>query len=287
MLAKRIGGLVVIRSARAGDEAAIDDFLSNHAETSMFLRSNLAAHGLFEQTHGHGTKYYLQFRDSRISAVFGRTNDGFMMCQTPDASPGLWLEFARILNGRSVSGMTGQADQVAMALQALGFSGDDFQLNASQPLYHLHLSQMPDSPPADIRPAEPADKEILEPWFAAYLRDTGLVSDENSASKAARIQAESAIGSNHLRLLIEHGEPRAMTSFNAQVADMVQVGGVFVPPEFRNLGYGRKIVAAHLAQTHRQGTTRAILFANNMAAARAYEGIGFRHIGTYRIAMQY
>lgn len=32
-------------------------------------------------------------------------------------------------------------------------------------------------------------------------------------------------------------------------------------------------------------TTRAVLFANNAAAARAYEAIGFNRIGQYRVAL--
>ncbi|MEO9684847.1 MAG: N-acetyltransferase, partial [Tateyamaria sp.] len=49
--------------------------------------------------------------------------------------------------------------------------------------------------------------------------------------------------------------------------------------------YGGQVIAAHLAQARDRGINRAILFAANRAAARAYEAIGFRHIGAYRVAL--
>ena len=76
-----------------------------------------------------------------------------------------------------------------------------------------------------------------------------------------------------------------MTSLNAQVADTVQVGGVYVPPGMRGQGLGGAVVAAQLAELRSQGTRLAILFAANVPAARAYERIGFRHIGSYEIAL--
>ena len=65
----------------------------------------------------------------------------------------------------------------------------------------------------------------------------------------------------------------------------MQVGGVFVPPAHRGRGHGGAIVAAQLQELQKTGTQTAILFAANNVAARAYERIGFRHIGTYALAM--
>jgi len=76
-----------------------------------------------------------------------------------------------------------------------------------------------------------------------------------------------------------------MTSFNAELPDMVQVGGVYTPPEFRNRGYARLAVALHLDAARKTGVTRAILFASGDAAARAYRAIGFRQTGHYTITV--
>ncbi len=74
-----------------------------------------------------------------------------------------------------------------------------------------------------------------------------------------------------------------MTNFNAALPAIVQVGGVYTPPDFRGQGYARRAVALHLEQAREAGVREAILFAANPAASRAYEAIGFTQIGGYRI----
>jgi predicted GNAT family acetyltransferase len=72
-----------------------------------------------------------------------------------------------------------------------------------------------------------------------------------------------------------------MTGFNAALPDIVQIGSVYTPPEFRGQGHARRALALHLAQARDQGVTTAILFASGPAAVRAYQSIGFRQIGEY------
>ncbi len=76
-----------------------------------------------------------------------------------------------------------------------------------------------------------------------------------------------------------------MSGFNARIAEVVQVGGVYTPPELRSRGYGRCAVAASLRDTRSAGARRAILFTDvdNHPAIRVYESLGFRRIGNYRI----
>ena len=47
---------------------------------------------------------------------------------------------------------------------------------------------------------------------------------------------------------------------------------------------GREVTRALLAEARDNGARQAVLFANNDAAARAYQAIGFRQVGWYRIA---
>ncbi len=57
------------------------------------------------------------------------------------------------------------------------------------------------------------------------------------------------------------------------------------PPELRGRGYARAAVALHLAEARDAGVPRAILFAANEAAARAYRAIGFRPGGYMRMML--
>ena len=81
------------------------------------------------------------------------------------------------------------------------------------------------------------------------------------------------------------GEPLAMTSFNAILPDMVQIGNVYAPPELRRRGHARDAVAQHLARARVAGVKRAILFASGPAASRAYEAIGFRQVGHFTLLL--
>ena len=60
-----------------------------------------------------------------------------------------------------------------------------------------------------------------------------------------------------------------------------------VAPELRRRGYARAVVASSLLDARAEGTDKAILFTgeNNVAAQKAYESLGFRHIGHYRLVL--
>ncbi len=87
------------------------------------------------------------------------------------------------------------------------------------------------------------------------------------------------------RLLIKDDKVLAMTAFNARLPDMVQIGGGYTPPEYRNRGLARRAVATLLREVQGEGVKTAILFASGAPACRAYEAIGFRQIGRYGLAI--
>jgi len=75
----------------------------------------------------------------------------------------------------------------------------------------------------------------------------------------------------------------AYTGFNARLPDMVQVGGVYTPPELRGRGYARCVVAGALQSALSTGASRAVLFTpeSNLPARCAYESVGFEVVGDY------
>lgn len=282
MTGVKTGGL---RRATSLDIAPMDAFLSQHAATSMFLRSNLAQHGTDDTTHPHGTTFFLVEDTDGIAAVFGVTNSGYLMAQAPWADASQWAAFARRLGGTSVCGMTGVPEQVQACLAACGVSQGPWQLVADEPLYHLSLSDLVDLD-ADVRAPVASDAPMLENWFTAYETDTGMARPADAPTDSARARAAAAIHAPNLVILEEAGTPVAMAAVNAQVADMVQIGGVFTPDALRGRGYARRAVAGLLRRcVVRDGATQSVLFANNAAAAHAYEALGYRLIGTYRVAL--
>ena len=83
----------------------------------------------------------------------------------------------------------------------------------------------------------------------------------------------------------EQGAPVAYSAFNARLPEIVQVGGVWTPPDRRGRGYARAVVAGSLLEARAEGVRRAVLFTSNPMARRAYEALGFRKIGEYGLVI--
>ncbi|MCA0944677.1 hypothetical protein LCM08_07120 [Salipiger pacificus] len=274
----------MIRRALPADAAALEAFLSQHAETSMFLRGNIAVAGLGESADRFATEVYVWSERDAIRAVFGRTRRGDVICQAQGAPTEAFRAYAEIIDTQPVTVISGPPEQTAALIAALGYGDAAFRLNQVEPLYRLELATLPDR--ADvIRPPGPEDASLLADWFFDYGIDIQATAANQAARQAARERAEYCIAKGSLRLLIEQGQPVAMSDFNAEVAELVQLGGVFVPRALRDGGRGRRVVQCHLLEARNRGIRTAVLFANNPAAARAYEAIGFEHIGGYRVAV--
>lgn len=274
----------MIRPARAGEEPAIEAFLARHAETSMFLRANLAQFGLFDRQTPHATEYWLAGAMG-IEAVLGLSNSGFLMTQAPKGSEALWRAFAAEVAGRKLAGITGETTQVHAAKRALGLMDAAFGMDEPQPLYRLSLDRLilPDAPGV-LRPPVEVDRGLLTRWMRGYAQELHMTSPAR-LDQEAQDRTDRALTGGDVRLLELDGEPVAMTAINARLPGMVQIGGVYTPPHLRGRGLARQAVALHMQEERDGGTQTAILFASGPAACRAYEAIGFQHIGSYALAI--
>lgn len=275
----------MLRQARPGDEDAIEAFLADHAETSMFLLSNLRDFGLAGDCDDPRTTTYWLAGDP-IIAVFGLSKAGFGMCQAPDASDNLWRAFAEAIAGQTLAGFTGEAGQIEQAKQMFGLTEDMLALNQPEPLYRLSLDDLIIlQGPGELHTPDANDHALLAQWAFDY--DVEALG--TAPGPELRVQAEGEAGrmieGGRTRVLVVSGETVAKTTFNARLPDMVQIGGVYTPPALRARGYARKVVALHLAEARAEGVKTAILFASGPAACRAYEAIGFQHIGSYALAI--
>lgn len=273
----------MIRPMLPEDRDAAGAFLARHADTSMFLRSNLAAQAAAAGDGPATCDFWLQTDGTRLQAVFALTRDGTFLLQAPDAPPD-WRGLRPWLAGRTCSGMNGAADQIAFARAGLGLTRAGVSLDRVEPVLTQDLSGY-SAPVTDaaIRPAVDDDITLLAQWRKAYLMEIMGVSDPGQAENLAAAQARRMVAGGQTRLLAQGGEPLAMTAFNARVQGMVQVGSVYTPAALRGRGHARTAVALHLAEAAAEGARRAVLFAASPAARRAYEAIGFRSTGAYHL----
>lgn len=267
----------IVRRVRAQDVPALSAFLARHAETSMFLREAL----LSGVDGGPGP------RDARFwwvgEGVVALSTAGFLSIQMPSSTPGDLDALRAALAGESVFGIAGEAAQVAALLPALTLGTPQF--DGAEPLCRLplHDLRLPEGDAVLRRPL-PGDLGWLGRWRQRYEAEL------HDAAELAAVTRHVAtlMAQDRLRILMQGGVPVALTAFNARLpapAQMVQVGGVYTPPAYRGRGYARRAVALHLAEARGEGAETAILFASGPPALRAYQAIGFRQIGAYRLTL--
>lgn len=266
-----------MREATPADRPAIEATLRARMATSLFPLSNLLTHGM-AGGHPRAMRFWLGPRD----AVLGLTGAGVAMPQVPPERMGA---AARALSGHPLAGIIGEAAQVAALRSALGLDGAATTLDSVEPHFalDLHDLRIPDTARLSLRPLSAAPRDLVTRWREGYGRETLGWGDDVPVQAEADVAAQLAAGRH--RALFRGADPVAVTGFNAQVDDVVQVGGVWTPRDLRNRGFARAAVALHLVEAQEAGAARAILFAASGAAARAYRALGFQRVGDFALLL--
>jgi GNAT superfamily N-acetyltransferase len=193
-------------------------------------------------------------------------------------------------SGRKVSGFAGPADQVRIARTALGLADAPARMEASERLYALDLDKLVipgrlQSGEVTCRPPRPEDRETLNHWRFSYDVET-LGADESDETRKRSAEAlDRQITGGNAWVAVHSGKLVSLSAFNATLPDIVQLGGIYTPPEYRGLGYAKAAVAASLVAARERGASRAVLFTDNPSAARSYEGVGFQRIGDFGLVL--
>ena len=264
----------MIREAGPADRAALDAFLVKHAESAMFLLGNLREYGVgvgdFPLSHPNATRFWWVG-----AGVIGVTQAGMLLPLLPEFAgfPGVRAQFG----GASIAGAVGPMAQVRWLVSELGLVGRPVRVDKDEPGFRLDLGDLrvPVAEGAELITPGAAERDLMLGWRWAYLVEIMGENDAEAARKAAGDIDDYLARGSH-RVLLRDGVPVAMTGFNAALPEIVQIGGVYTPPDLRGHGHARLAVALHLAQARAAGVARAVLFAASDAAARAYRAIGFR-----------
>ena len=284
------------RILQEGDEDALKAFLIPRLDSSLFLYGNMLAAGLGDTGERYSGTYAAAIENGRIAAVASHFWNQTMVLQSP-AHLKVLMKMARQVSGRPLRRLVGPNDQVVQAIDLLDLTAADLQMDEEENLYSLPLTELitPDlltRGDAEGRRIKSGDLELVSRWRTGYFRELHLEDDSSELRDIARRNVLSEIASGRTWILEVRGEPVACTSFNALVRDegvasVVQVGGVYTPPELRGRGYGRSAVAASLLDARSEGYEKSVLFTGigNIAAQRAYLALGFRLVGSYRITV--
>jgi GNAT superfamily N-acetyltransferase len=274
----------------AGDEAALEAFLVQRRDTSMFLRANSRQAGLDYHGQWAGAQYVASVREGGITGVAAHCWNGVLLMQAP-ADPGGLAEACVGLSRRSVTGLMGPPDQVDAARTSLGLTSAPVRIDEPEALYALDLSRTI-VPPAlsngeiTCRAPYAGERTALHAWGFAYDVETLGAADTPDARRRSADFMDARIDAGNAWIAVENdGTLLSFSSFNAALPDIVQLGGIYTPPHLRGRGYAKAAVAHSLLVARERGVTRAILFTPNPSAARTYEAIGFERIGDYALVL--
>ena len=266
----------MIRPATPQDTPALLAFLAQHEATSMFPIADLLGKGV-------NTESWLFETEGAISGYLGLNELGTLLPQAPTAD---WTLVKPLIAGRQISGIVGPAEQCAALQQALGLTDIPTRMNTIEPGFTLTLTdlRLPNCEGYYLTPIRDQDLPPITAWRAANLIETmGFTLD--TAPLLARTQVLRWQQDKTHRILWHDDTPVSLAGSNAQIPDVLQIGGVYTPPDLRNHGNARRAVAMLLAEARHAGVKRAVLFAASEAAARAYTALGFRPSHSFALTM--
>ena len=281
--------MIRVEPVREEDVPAIEAYLEARAETSMFLRSNLARAGVAWSGARYQAQYVLAWDGDALAGIAGHFWNDNVLLQS-DAHAGALAVAAVARSGRRVAGLVGPLEQVRVARAALGLAGAAATLDHDEVLMTLALDRLI-VPPAlvdgrvRIRRGAPGDRAIVARWRAAYTVELSGATAGPANDAGGEAWFDTMMAEDVLWVAEADGAPAAIAAFNAVVGDCVQLGGVYTPPALRGRGHARAAVAGSLIDARATGATRAILFTPRADAATAYRAIGFEVIGPYGVVV--
>ncbi len=281
-----------IRILQANDQAALEDFLRPRMDSSIFLLNNSRRAGLVDRGQYLEGTYFAAFEDGRIVGMAAHYWLRNVIVQCPVEHLDAVLAEALAAAVRPIEGLLGPGEQVLRAKEILGLTDEQIQLDDREGLYSLPLDELivPEalrSGRVRGRRIERRDLDLVAAWRVAYHLEALKAEETPELRDKARDEIAGSLERGETWVLEDGGELVASTSFGAALDEVVQVGGVWTPPELRGRGYGRAVVAVSLLDARAAAVDRAVLFTgdDNIPAVKAYLALGFRRIGDYRVVL--
>jgi GNAT superfamily N-acetyltransferase len=128
-------------------------------------------------------------------------------------------------------------------------------------------------------------RDLLCSWRLAYDVEVLGATDSPEQRERAAGFLDWQIAEGNAWIAMDRGAPISLSGFNATLAEMVQLGDVYTPPNLRGRGFAKVAVAGSLLAARDRGASRAVLFTNNPSAVRSYEALGFEQVGDFSLVL--
>lgn len=193
---------------------------------------------------------------------------------TADALIGAWLDRDPELPGvgapREVARLLGRAWERR--------TGGRATLAVAEALHTLDRVRDPSRPASGrLRAARADDRDLLIGWMRDFSLEAGLGDGADAPDIVDR-----RVDRGLLHIWEDSG-PVAMVGNSPSVADVVRIGPVYTPPEWRSRGYASSAVAAVSRGALGAGARRCMLYTDlaNPTSNRIYAALGYRRVAEW------
>lgn len=261
-------------------------FLDEHAETSLFLSSNLAAHGPALSDHPSSGNFRCVRSGTEILGVFCLTKQGNLLVELAGQPSwaGAVLE-ACDRDGLAIRRVLGEWRVASTLWQQLLLGGRIVETFAwREILFRLPLDEPAVARAAGARRLAASDFAAWSPLNLAYAEELGL-SGQSSEEQRRAAFAESA-SAGHVWGHFVDGQLVAIAGLSARHGGIGQVGGVFTPAALRRRGYSRSVMLALISDSRTSlGLSKLILFTGRQdpAPQGLYRSLGFDDVGEFGV----
>jgi predicted GNAT family acetyltransferase len=284
----------MIRNVETNDLERVRGFLEAHADTSLFLLSNLAIFGPRLADHGNSGNYRLVEEAGQVLAVFCLTRRGNLLVQAAGRAD-LAESILESCESETIEvcGVAGEWP-TASALWELLQADPRFEpkLGSKDVLYRLPLSGgaavTRTTMPSDVvvRTLDASDYQQWERLNTTYCAELNLplpvLDDAHEAEFVRRTRAKWWWGAFAGRQLA------AIVGLNAAYGTVGQVGGVYARPADRKKGFARAAMELLIEECREYHQfAKLILFTGeeNLSARRLYESLGFELAGAFGLLL--
>ncbi|QQR69402.1 MAG: GNAT family N-acetyltransferase [Alphaproteobacteria bacterium] len=276
------------------DAQTVERFLAPHSAKAYYLRANALNSGLVNEGRISQGDYVGAFQGDDlvgVQALFNGHSALWVFATDPACIEGMSavLKEHWRLSPRPIRRIMGLRDLAWASCKAWGITPDLLHQPNPEWLFQLDLAQMKDPPgfaedKRVLRLSQDQDEELLIGWRVAYYIEALCESPQDpSLRDHAKKEFERHVGKNWY-VLESEGQAVSMGGVHRALPDMVFIGPMWTPPELRNRGHARSLLAKALRLAESQGVREAALFAERPDAIACYEKLGFRKTADWLMA---
>lgn len=247
---------------------------------NVFLAAHLEATGTAASSMSGG-QIVGMYRDGGLAAACWAGVNLVPVGVTAETGPGLGGHLGR--TGRKFSSIFGPAEGVLAVWSSLAVYADEpFDVRPTQPLLQITGDPLVE-PREGLRHTAADQLDVLLPACVAMFEEEVGYSPYLGGSDHYRRRVAALVRQRHsLAVFGDDGEVIFKAELGTVSADVVQVQGVWMNPQFRGRGLSAGYLAAVVLEAQRLAPTVSLYVnAYNERALAAYRRVGFTEAGTF------